>query len=120
MSRPRKRRRRGFYARLARARGVPFHTVYLALNPDKRPWVRAKHECDASLPWSRLELIRMDKAFCDAVRRAIARGTERPRGPVAKPTAARAIRRLHAAPLRSGVSSPAALCAETSESDRFG
>ena len=62
-------RPRGFYARLARARGVPFHAVYLELNPDKRPCVRARQECDASWPWSRGELERMDRAFGDAMRR---------------------------------------------------
>jgi hypothetical protein len=61
-------RPRGFYARLARERGVPFHAVYLELNPDKRPCVRARQECDATWPWSRSELERMDRAFCDAVR----------------------------------------------------
>jgi hypothetical protein len=69
-------RPRGFYARLARARGVPVHVVYRELNPDKRPWVRAQQECDTSWPWSRDDLARMDRAFCDAVRREIARGTE--------------------------------------------
>jgi hypothetical protein len=72
-------RPRGFYARLARARGVSLNAVYRKLNPDKRPSVRARHECDASPPWDPRELIRRDRAFCDAMRREIARGTERPR-----------------------------------------
>lgn len=118
MRRERK-RPRGFYARLARARGVPFHAVYLQLNPDKRPWMRAQHECDATLPWSRVDLIRMDRAFCDAVRREMVRGTERARGPAPKPAAARAIRPVHPSPRRSGASSPAELCAEIGERDRF-
>jgi len=78
--RPRK-RARGFYARLARARGVSMNAVYRKLNPDKRPCVRAQQECDAGWPWSPDELERMDRAFCAAVRREIARGSERPRGP---------------------------------------
>ena len=69
-------RPRGFYARLARARGVPVHVVYRELNPDKLPCVRAQQECDASWPWKRHDLKRMDRAFCDAVRRAIACGSE--------------------------------------------
>ena len=75
-----KQRPRGFCARLARARGVPVQVVYRELNPGKLPCVRAQHECDASWPWNRDDLARMDRAFCDAVRREIARGTERPRG----------------------------------------
>jgi hypothetical protein len=94
---PKRRRPHGFYARLA----------------------RAQHECDATLPWSLVELIRMDRAFCDAVRREIARGTERARGPVPKPPATRLIRRLHPTPRRSGPSSPAELCAEIGDRDRF-
>jgi hypothetical protein len=83
-------RPRGFYGRLARARGVSVYAVYLELNPDKRPCARAQHECDATWPWGRQELERMDRAFRDAVLREIARGTERPRGPAAKPAAVRA------------------------------
>jgi hypothetical protein len=75
-----RKRPRGFYARLARARGVSLNAVYRKLNPDKRPSARARHECDASPPWDPRELIRMDRAFCDAMRREIARGSERPRG----------------------------------------
>src|SRR5215469_5660254 len=86
---PRQKRPRSFYACLARARGVPLRTVYHELNPDKRPRVRAAQESDDWLPWSRLDLVRMDRRFCDAMRRAIARGTELPRGPTAKPIAAR-------------------------------
>ena len=74
-----KQRPRGFYARLARARGVPVHTVYRELNPDKWPCARAQSECDATWPWSKDDLARMDRAFCAAVRREIARGTERSR-----------------------------------------
>ena len=68
-----KKRPRGFYARLARARDVPAHAVYRQLNPNKRPCVRAQQECDARRPWGRGELERMDHAFCAAVRREIAR-----------------------------------------------
>jgi hypothetical protein len=85
-------RPRGFYARLARARGVPCHAVYRELNPDKRPCVRAQQECDTTWPWSRGELERMDHSFRDAVQRAIARGTERPRGLAATPALTRARR----------------------------
>jgi hypothetical protein len=111
-------RPRGFYARLARARGVPFHAVYLELNPDKRTCARAQRECDATLPWSRVELVRMDRAFCDAVRREMARGTERARGPAARPAVVRLTRRLDPAPHRSGCSSAAALCAEIGDPER--
>src|ERR1700736_1948239 len=67
-----RKRPRGFYARLARARGVSLNAVYRKLNPDKRPCVRARHECDAGPPWDPRELIRMDRAFCGrvALRRA--------------------------------------------------
>ncbi|HXW25311.1 MAG TPA: hypothetical protein VEK73_11220 [Xanthobacteraceae bacterium] len=112
-----RRRPRGFYARLARARGVPFHAVYLALNPDKRAHARAQHECDASLPWSRVELIRMDRAFCDAVRREIACGTERARAPAPKPVAARPVRRCRATPRRAGSSSAAVPRGASSKQD---
>jgi hypothetical protein len=118
MTRARK-RPHGFYARLARARGVPFHTVYLKLNPDKRPCAREKHECDGSPPWSRFDLIRMDRAFCDAVRREIARGTERARKPAAQAVGARVIRPVHPPPRRSGATSPADLCAELGDLERF-
>src|SRR5215470_9923864 len=116
---PRQKRPRSFYARLARARGVPLRTVYLELNPDKRPRLRAAQESDDWLPWSRLDLVRMDRRFCDAMRRAIARGTELPRDPAAKPIAARVLRRLDAVPLWSGATSPAELCAEIGEPDPF-
>jgi hypothetical protein len=79
-SRARK-RPRGFYARLARASGMSVGAVYRQLNPKKRPCVREKHECDAREPWDPRELVRMDRAFCEAMQREIARGTERPRGP---------------------------------------
>src|ERR1700680_288623 len=46
-----RKRPRGFYARLARARGVSLDAVYRKLNSDKPPSVRARHECDASPPW---------------------------------------------------------------------
>jgi hypothetical protein len=109
----------GFYARLARRRGVPFHVVYLELNPDKRSAARARNECDATPPFSRIELIRMDRAFCDAMRREIARGTEQARRRPAAPAASRAVRRLYPGPRRSGASSPAALCAEIGDADRI-
>ena len=85
-------RPRGFYARLARARGMPVHAVYRELNPDKWPCVRAQQECDAGWPWSEAELARMDHAFCAAVRREIARGTERPHGRAITPAVTRAQR----------------------------
>ncbi|MBV8751862.1 MAG: hypothetical protein JO328_03285 [Hyphomicrobiales bacterium] len=91
MKRVRK-RPRGFYARIARARGVAVGAIYLELNPDKWPCVRAQHECDATWPWSQQELARMDRAFCNAVLREIARGTEQARGPAPKPAAGRARR----------------------------
>jgi hypothetical protein len=118
MTRVRK-RPRGFYARLARARGVSVNAVYRKLNPDKRPCAREKHECDASPPWDPRELIRMDKAFCAAVRREIARGTERPRGPVTKPAATRALRPQGPSPRRSGASSAAHARAWAGERDRL-
>lgn len=77
-----KKRPRGFHARLARARNVAAHAVYRELNPDTLPCVRAQHECDATWPLPRAERARMDRAFCDAVRREIARGSERPRGTI--------------------------------------
>lgn len=102
MTRARK-KPRGFYARLARARGVTLQVVYLELNRDKWLCARAQEECDATWPWSREYLARMDRAFCDAVRREIARGTERPRGRAATP----AVTRTRPAPLprRAGGSS---------------
>jgi hypothetical protein len=115
----RPKRPRGFYARQARARGVPLRTVYLELNPDKRPRARTEQESDDWLPWTRLDLVRMDRAFCDAMCRAIARGAERPNWPAAKPPAARVLRRLDAVPLRSGATSPAEMCAEIGEPDPF-
>src|SRR5262249_32424878 len=98
---PRKKRLRGFYARLARARGVPINAVHRALNPDTRPCVREKEECDASLPWEPCELISMDRAFCEAMAREIARGTERPRS-LPPPPASRATRPGRPAPRRAG------------------
>lgn len=98
-------RPRGFYARLARARGMSVNAVYRKLNPDKRPCVREKHECDASPPWDPRELIRMDRAFCDAMQREIARGTERPRGSGTTPTPAHTLRARPASRRRSRASS---------------
>jgi hypothetical protein len=95
-----RKRPRGFYARIARARGVAVGAVYLELNPDKWPCVRAQQECDATWPWSQQELERMDRAFCNAVLREIARGTESPRGPAAKPAVLRT-RRAPALPRRA-------------------
>jgi len=106
----RPKRPRGFYARLARARGVPLRTVYLELNPDKRPRNRVEQESDDWLSWSRLDLVRMDRAFCDAVARAIH---------AAQPTATRVLRRFEPVPLRSGATSPAEMCAEIGEPDPF-
>ena len=117
MRRTRK-RPRGFYARLARARGVSVNAVYRKLNPDKRPCVREKHECDASPPWDPRELIRMDRAFCEAMRREIARGSERPRGAAITPAAARALRPRRPSPRRSGATSLAQRRAKTGGRDR--
>ena len=86
--------------------------------PVERPRKCAK-SYDANLPWSRRELAEMDRAFCDAMRREIARGSERPREPAGKRASARAIRRLQPTPRHSGASSAAALCAEAGEPDRF-
>jgi hypothetical protein len=94
-------RPRGFYARLARARGVSLNAIYRKLNPDTRPCEREKQECDASLPWDPRELIRMDRAFCEAMAREIARGTERPRS-FAAPPAPLVIRPARSAPRRAG------------------
>jgi hypothetical protein len=117
MTRARK-RPRGFYARLARARGMSLNAVYRRLNPSKRPWLRAKRECDAGPPWDPRELIRMDRAFCEAMRREIARGSERPRAPAATP-AARTIRPARRSPRRPGASSTARPRAEIGERDRL-
>jgi hypothetical protein len=117
-TRPRK-RPRGFYARLARTRGVSVNAVYRKLNPDKRPCVREKRECDASPPWDPRELVRMDRAFCDAMEREIARGTERPRGPVTKPAATRAPRPQCPSPRRLSASSAAHARAQGGERGRL-
>jgi hypothetical protein len=100
MTRPRK-KPRGFYARLALARGASLNAVHRALNPETRPCAREKQECDASLPWDPCELICMDHAFCEAMQREIARGTERPRS-FAAPPAPRAIRPARRVPRRAG------------------
>ena len=115
-SRARK-RPRGFYARLARASGMSVGAVYRQLNPKKRPCVREKHECDAREPWDPRELVRMDRAFCEAMQREIARGTERPRGPV-EPAEARALGLRRPSPRRSGASSTPHARAEAGERDR--
>lgn len=94
----------GFYARRARARRVSLQVVYLELNRDKWPCVRARQECDATWPWTQDELERMDRAFCDAVRREIARGSERPRGPAATPVV-RPAPRVPSLPRRAGAAS---------------
>jgi hypothetical protein len=106
MTRVRK-RRRGFYARLARLRGVPVQAVYRELNPDKRPCARAQQECDASWTWSRDDLERMDRAFCAALRREIANGAERPPAPAVPgarqtPGSPRGARKLPSKQLRVG------------------
>jgi DNA-binding transcriptional regulator YdaS (Cro superfamily) len=74
-------------------------------------------EDDAAEPWDRLELMRMDRAFCAAMRRAIACGSEKPRGPVATPTAVRVVRRFDPVPRRSGASSPAESCVDLGDPD---
>ena len=97
-----------------------------ALRPDlwRRPgdvpveatWaVEDREEDDDALPWSRLELMRMDRAFCRAMRRAIARGSEQPRAPAAKSAAVPVVRRFDPVMRRSGASSPAELCAELAD-----
>jgi hypothetical protein len=113
LKRPRK-----FYARLARARGVSVNAVYRKLNPDKRPCVREKHECDASPPWDPRELIRMDRAFCEAMQREIARGTERPRGSGTTPAPAHALRPRSPSPRRSRASSTVRPRASVGKRDR--
>lgn len=110
-------RPRGFYTRLARARGVSVNAIYRKLNPHKRPCVREKQECDASPAWRERDLVRMDRAFCEAMEREIARGTERPRGPQTQP-AARAIRPARKALRRSGATFPAGRRAEVGERNR--
>jgi hypothetical protein len=100
MMRPRK-KPRGFYARLARARSVSMNAVHRPLNPETRPCAREKQECDASPPWDPCELISMDGSFCEAMQREIARGTERPRC-FAAPPAPRAIRPARPAPRHAG------------------
>lgn len=78
MTRARK-KPRGFYAQYARNNGMSLNAAHRKFNPDKRPCVRAKHECDAGPPWDEDELVKMDRAFCAAMEREIARGSERPR-----------------------------------------
>lgn len=78
----------------------------------------APREWDGTLPWSRMELIHMDRAFCAAMRREIARGTEQAREPPAKP-APRPIRHFRPAPRRSGSSSAAARCVDSVDRDRM-
>jgi hypothetical protein len=117
---PRARKRpRGFYARLARARGVSPGAVYRKLNPDKRPCAREKHECDTRPPWDARELVRMDRAFCEAMLREIARGTERPRGPAITPAAARALRPRRPSRRRSRAPSTPRARAAAGECDRL-
>ena len=65
--------------------------------------------------FTQAQLIEMDAAFCAAMRREIARGTERARGPERAPPAFRLIRIVHPPPLFSGASSAAELCAEIGE-----
>jgi hypothetical protein len=65
-----------------------------------------------------MELIHMDRAFCAAMRREIARGTEQAREPPAKP-ASRPIRRFRPAPRRSGSSSAATRCVDSVGRDRM-
>ena len=118
MTRVRK-RPRGFYARIARARGTSINAVYRKFNPDKRPCVREKDECDASPPWDPRDLVRMDRAFCEAMEREIARGTERPRGPVVQAAAPQSLRPCRPSPRRSGASSTVHPRAEAGERDRL-
>ena len=88
--------------------------------PVELTWVVAEpEEDDDAPPWSRLELIRMDRAFCDAMRRAIARGREKLREPAATPATPPTIRRFDPVPRRSGASSPAELCADLGDPDHI-
>jgi hypothetical protein len=80
--------------------------------------VIAPREWDGTLPWSRMELIHMDRAFCAAMRREIARGTEQALALPAKP-ASRPILRFRPAPRRSGSSSGAARCVDSVDRDRM-
>jgi hypothetical protein len=116
MSAPRK-RPRGFYTRLARVHGVSVGAIYRKLNPGKRPCVREKQECDASPAWSERDLVRMDRAFCKAMEREIARGTERPRALAPQP-APPAIRSVRPASRRSGATYPAERRARVGERNR--
>jgi hypothetical protein len=116
MTRARK-RPHGFHARRARARGASCHAVHRELKAKKRTRARAQDVGDETPPWSRMDLIRMDRAFCEAVRRAIARGTERARGAVAKPAPRRRAGRRPTSPRRSGASAAKA-SADVGERDR--
>jgi hypothetical protein len=89
------------------------------LECDRRSGTRAPHAGDAIPTWRSIDLIRMDRAFCDAMRREIARGSEQARGPAARSVAARAAHRFDPPPLRSGATSPAELCAEIGDAERF-
>jgi hypothetical protein len=66
-----RKRPRGFYARYARTHGMTVDAACRKFDPDKRPCVREKHECDASAPWGANELVAMDRAFRAAMERAI-------------------------------------------------
>jgi hypothetical protein len=66
-----------------------------------------------------MELIHMDRAFCAAMRREIARGTEQAREASAKSAAPRPIRQFRAAPRRSGSSSDAGRCVDSVDRDRM-
>lgn len=74
-----------------------------------------KHALDDPPSFTRAQLLQMDAAFCAAVRREVARGSEQARGPDRGPRTVRAIRIVHPPPLYSGATSAAELCAEIGE-----
>jgi hypothetical protein len=105
--------RRRVHPRRAKRRAAPLRVP--RRQSDTGAVACAPPEVDETRPWSRMDLIDMDRAFCAAMERAIARGSERPRGPAAKSAAPRAIRRMH--PRRSRAARAAA-GADMSERDR--
>jgi hypothetical protein len=84
MTRARK-RPHGLRLRRAPPRAPPLRGVRRRRTRGRRPELRAQDEDDAPFQWSRLDLIEMDRAFCAAMGRAIARGSERPRAPAHPP-----------------------------------
>jgi hypothetical protein len=80
-----RRRPRGLCLPRARSRAPPVRAVDRRRKGGRRPELRAQDEDDAPFAWSRRDLIEMDRAFCAAMDRAIARGRERPRAPAHPP-----------------------------------